>query len=64
MGLLLGLLYSNVGNGQQSITDRKGILFFVCINQVNRESLFSRHTAVASDHLTLGGLVLLYRLSD
>lgn len=29
MGLLLGLLYSDVGHGQQSISDRKGILFFV-----------------------------------
>jgi hypothetical protein len=29
LGLLLGLLYSHVGHGQQSISDRKGILFFV-----------------------------------
>lgn len=29
----MGALYSNVGHGQQSIYDRKGVLFFVTINQ-------------------------------
>lgn len=33
LGVLVGAMYSNVGNGQQSIYDRKGVLFFVTINQ-------------------------------
>jgi hypothetical protein len=33
LGLILGALYSSVGDGQQSIDDRKGILFFISINQ-------------------------------
>jgi hypothetical protein len=33
LGLLVGLMYSNMGYDQQSIYDRKGVLFFVTINQ-------------------------------
>lgn len=33
LGLLVGLMYSNMGHDQQSIYDRKGVLFFVTINQ-------------------------------
>jgi len=33
LGILVGAMYSNVGKGQQSIYDRKGVLFFVTINQ-------------------------------
>jgi ATP-binding cassette subfamily G (WHITE) protein 2 len=33
LGILVGAMYSNVGEGQQSIYDRKGVLFFVTINQ-------------------------------
>jgi ATP-binding cassette subfamily G (WHITE) protein 2 len=33
LGVLVGAMYSNVGDGQQSIYDRKGVLFFVTINQ-------------------------------
>lgn len=33
LGTLVGAMYSNIGNGQQSIYDRKGVLFFVTINQ-------------------------------
>jgi ABC-type multidrug transport system permease subunit len=31
--LLIGGLYSNIGNSQESIMNRRGVLFFVLINQ-------------------------------
>ena len=33
-GIIIGLIFSNTGNGQSGIANRSGVLLFVCINQV------------------------------
>ena len=33
LGLVIGLIYLNLGNGQASKQDRLGALFFILVNQ-------------------------------